>query len=235
MSLVRHLIDGTVNALGSLLQFRKVQPDVAIADGRVCVNLGCGLAVAPGWINVDASLNALFGGAPSPLLGMLYRLSGANRYYRQEEYCSLLREHRFVFHDLARSLPFRENSVDVFYSSHFFEHLFKKDASRLLKEMHSALKDGGLVRIAVPDLAHAVQLYAQGSKQKMLEDYFFVNDLESYLARHKYMYDHELLAALLTEAGYRDIRRCSYREGRTPDLARLDNRPEETLFVEASR
>ncbi|MFN4351163.1 MAG: class I SAM-dependent methyltransferase [Hylemonella sp.] len=235
MSVIRAVIDKTVDVAGLVLQGRRVHPTVRIGDGRVCVNLGCGLAVAPSWINVDASLNALFAGAPNLVLRQLYRLSGANRYYSEQEYVRLLTGHKFIFHDLARSLPFHEDAVDVFYSSHFFEHLFKKDAERLLREMHAALKGGGLIRIAVPDLSHAVALYGQGKTKEMLENYFFVDDRSSYLARHKYMYDFENLGVMLAEAGYRDIRRCNYREGMCPDVATLDNRPEETLYVEAIR
>jgi predicted SAM-dependent methyltransferase len=235
MSIVRVVIDKTVDVAGFLVRHRKIHPKLTTGDGRTCVNLGCGLAVAPGWINVDASLNALLARAPKFLLSLLYRMSGANRYYTEQEYTRLLSEHCFVFHDLARSLPFREKTVNVFYSSHFFEHLFKKDAERLLREMHGALKEGGLIRIAVPDLAHAVGLYKAGKTKEMLENYFFVDDKSSYLARHKYMYDFENLKVLLVDAGYKNVRRCNYQEGAAPDLNSLDNRPEETLFVEASR
>jgi SAM-dependent methyltransferase len=235
MSIVRIVIDKTVDAVGFLTQARRVQPRVKREGDRACVNLGCGLAVATGWVNVDASLNAFFAGAPKAVLRILYRLSGANRYYSEHEYSRLLSEYCFLFHDLARSLPFREKTVDVFYSSHFFEHLFKKDAERLLRDMHGALREGGLIRIAVPDLAHAVALYKDGRTKEMLENYFFVDDKSSYLARHKYMYDFEGLRALLLDAGYRDVRRCNYQEGACPDLGTLDNRPEETLYVEASR
>jgi predicted SAM-dependent methyltransferase len=235
MSISRKIIDKTVGILGTMLQWRVINKPKPNKMGKVCVNLGCGLAVAPGWINIDASLNALFGGAPNWILGILYRISGANRYYTKEEYRRLLHDHQFVFHDLAKSLPFPKSSVDYFFSSHFFEHLFPDDAERLLGEMHRALKDGGRIRIAVPDLEYAIQLYSIGQKRRMLDDYFFVNDLSSFLARHKYMYDFELLKEVLEKIGYKDIRRCEFNKGEIPDLAFLDNRPEETLFVEAKR
>lgn len=235
MNITRYVIDKSVGLLGFLRKGRQIPVFADTARGKVYVNLGCGLAVAPGWLNIDASLNALFGGAPKPLLGVLYRLSGANQYYRRDAYCQLLQENHFVFHDLARSLPLPKESVDCFFSSHFFEHLFRADAARLLVEMRAALKPDGVVRIAVPDLAFAIALYAAGEKKRMLEDYFFVDTLSSYLARHKYMYDFELLSAMLSDAGYRDIRKCEFRQGAVPDLIHLDNRPEETLFVEARR
>jgi predicted SAM-dependent methyltransferase len=97
------------------------------------------------------------------------------------------------------------------------------------------LKPGGILRIAVPDLEYALALYARGEKDKMLINYFFVEDMESHYARHKYMYDFDMLTAVLESVGFRDIVRRAYREGLTPDLEVLDNRPEETLFVEARK
>jgi SAM-dependent methyltransferase len=235
MNIARYLIDSTVSILGFLLQRRTIPNPVRKPNGQVCVNLGCGLAVAPGWTNVDASLSAFFAGTPKILLNLLYRASGANRYYSKVDYCRLLAENSFVFHDLSRSLPFANESIDFFYSSHFFEHLFPADAVRLLKEMHGALKFGGIVRIAVPDLAIVVRLYDNGEKKRFLDDYFFVNDFSSYLARHKYMYDFELISNLLFNTGFRNIRRCAYGEGSVPDLLQLDNRPDDTMFVEAVR
>jgi hypothetical protein len=87
----------------------------------------------------------------------------------------------------------------------------------------------------VPDLTYALSLYAAGEKDKMLSDNFFVEDDDSYYARHKYMYDFAMLADALTQAGFHDVRRCDFRKGRTPDLDSLDNRPDESLFIEATR
>lgn len=235
MNLARYVIDKSVNILGYLLKDRQIANPMQKPDGYVCANLGCGLAVVPGWINVDASLNALFAGLPVELLNILYRVSGANRYYNKEVYCSLLSENRFVFHDLSRSLPFKSESVDYFYSSHFFEHLFRDDAIRLLREIKVALKNSGVIRIAVPDLSYAISLYNSTEKNKMLDDYFFVNDLSSYLARHKYMYDFEILSKILIDLGYKNIKKCAFGEGCVPDLKQLDNRQNDTLFVEAAR
>ena len=57
----------------------------------------------------------------------------------------------------------------------------------------------------------------------------------SYYARHKYMYDFELLSEALLSVGFSNIVHCAYRQGATPDLVVLDNRPDETLYVEASK
>ena len=233
MSFVRSLIDSSTAIIGRLRRGQRITPEKDGRDGLVKVNLGCGLAIAPGWTNVDASLNALVASWPRWIHKVLYRLSGSNRYYSLEQYCDLLENPVFIHHDLSHSIPLKDQTADFVYSSHFLEHLFKRDAERLLTDSFRALKSGGVVRICIPDLAYAVSLYARGEKTAMLENYFFVEDKESQLARHKYMYDFELLQSLLEKIGFSQVVRCAYQEGQTPDLKLLDNRPEETLFVEA--
>jgi len=233
MSLTRRVIDNTTNVIGWIRRFRRITPKPDVRDGQIKINLGCGLAVTQGWINVDASLNALVASWPRAVHKLLFRLSGANRYYSLEQYCDLLENNVFVHHELSHSIPLTDGLADFVYSSHFLEHLFKQDGLRLLSECHRVLKPGGTVRICVPDLAYAVSLYSQGEKERMLEDYFFVEHKGSFLARHKYMYDFQLLKALLNKAGFSQVVRCEYHQGKTPDIDKLDNRAEETLFVEA--
>jgi hypothetical protein len=69
----------------------------------------------------------------------------------------------------------------------------------------------------------------------MLEDYFFAVNRGSYLSRHKYMYDFDLIKTALEQAGFSGVMRCEYRQGKTPDVEMLDVYPEVSLFVEAAR
>ena len=204
-------------------------------NNLVKLNLGCGLAVEKTWINIDGSLNSLFANFHQILHPLVFKLSGARHYYSKTEFCEILRENRFVHHDLSHSIPFNKDTVDFIFSSHFFEHLFKSDAEKFLAESFRVLKSGGTIRISVPDLEYAVNLYSEGQKTRMLEDYFFVDHDQNYFSRHKYMYDFELLSSMLAEAGFEDVKKQKYRRGATPELDVLDNRPEDSLFVEASK
>jgi predicted SAM-dependent methyltransferase len=78
------------------------------------------------------------------------------------------------------------------------------------------LKPGGTIRIVVPDLEYTMSLYQQGNREQALSYFFYNRDL-------------------LGSAGLRDVRRCAYQKGSTPDLSCLDRMPEESLFVEAGQ
>ena len=229
--MLRSIIEKTTKAACYFKRHRMISP----AGRQLKINLGCGLAVAKGWINVDGSLNALVSTWPKPVHKIFYSVSGANRYYSREAYCSLLEEHLFVHHDLSYGIPFPEESADFVYTSHFLEHLHKVHAMKLLNESYRVLKPGGTIRICVPDLACALTLYSAGQKEKMLENYFFIEDNGNNFASHKYMYDFDLLRMKLAGAGFTSVARREFREGLTPDLDILDNRQEDTLYVEASK
>jgi predicted SAM-dependent methyltransferase len=233
MSNLRQTIDSVIHVLGKVGRNRKIYAPKDLKDDFVKVNLGSGLRVAKGWLNIDGSLNALFASWPSFFHRVIYNLSGSRKYYSFKQYNDILKNHQFLYHDLSQSLPLHENTVDFIYSSHFLEHLFKNDAANLLLAANKALKPGGIIRISVPDLAYAVSLYKLGKKNEMLEDYFFVSGRDSYLARHKYMYDFDLIKVALEKAGFTKVTRCEYRKGKTPNIKILDLYPRVSLFVEA--
>jgi predicted SAM-dependent methyltransferase len=228
--MLRRLIDSVTNFVCWVKRNRIIKPKGEI----IKVNIGSGLSVAPGWINVDASLNAFFSKWPRFVLKIIYRISGSKQWYSEEGYCNILKSHNFVHHNVEYGLPFPNESIDYLYSSHLIEHLFKEDAKKLLKEAHRVLKKSGIVRICVPDLEYAISLYQKGDKEKALR-YFFATSKSGYFSRHQYMYDFDLLKQLLEEAGFTNVERYAYRQGKTPDIDVLDNRPEESLYVEANK
>jgi SAM-dependent methyltransferase len=110
------------------------------------LNLGCGPNAPAGWLNVDGSWNAW--------------LSNHRRLRKALTTVGLIGKdspgvqwnvHPLV-HDLAKPLPFEDNSVSVVYGAHVLEHLYLIDAQRLLSECKRVLRPGGVIRLVVPDL-----------------------------------------------------------------------------------
>jgi SAM-dependent methyltransferase len=225
---LRQVLDYCARWMTKLTRGRTISPNTSI----VKVNLGSGLTVAPGWINLDSSLNAFFANWPAPVLRQVYKWSGSRRLYSERQYVSLMTGNRFVHHDLTYNVPFRSKSVDFIYSSHFIEHVPRESAIIMLNECYRALKAGGRLRLCVPDLSYAISLYQRGQKEEALELFFVPSD-DGYYSRHHYLYDFDMLKEILTSIGFTRVERCEYQKGHVPDVELLDNRPEQTLFLEA--
>jgi SAM-dependent methyltransferase len=67
-----------------------------------------------------------------------------------------------VWADLRNPLPFRDNSVDAFYSHHVIEHLVDDCLPAHFREMYRCLKPGGLIRIGGPHGHNAARKYVEG-------------------------------------------------------------------------
>lgn len=115
------------------------------------LNLGCGAHVVDGWVNVDYSVGARF--VKLPLL---------RTFNRKVRLFELDWNDTIYLHDLTKTFPWADSSIDIVYSSHTLEHLSKEDGHRFLAECHRVLRPNGIVRLVVPDLRRAVNEYLGG-------------------------------------------------------------------------
>ena len=233
MNILRTVIDKFTAILAWIRKDKIIE--INNYDSLVKINLGCGLTVAPDWLNIDGSLNAFVAHYPRFIKKSFFSFSGSSNYYSKNQYINILDNNRFVFHNLSYGLPIGDEKANFCYSSHLLEHLTKHQGEYLIKEIFRVLKPNGLVRIVVPDLEFAIGLYEKGQKKRMLSDFFFVDLDGSYLARHKYMYDFQLIKEALEQCGFINIIRYVYQQGYTPDIEILDNQQEVSLYVEAQK
>lgn len=174
------------------------------------LNLGCGPRILPGWINADRR--------PAPGVA--------------------------VCGDFRDGLPLADGGIDYAVAMHLLQDFAWGDIPPLLADVRRVLKPGGILRIGVPDLDRAIDAYRRGDAA-----YFHVPDRDAVSLGAKLVtqiiwygsvrtpftwgYAEEVLRA----AGYARVVRCDY--GRTasdwPDIATLDNRERESLYVEATR
>jgi SAM-dependent methyltransferase len=173
------------------------------------LNLGCGPNVVPGWINMDVR----------PVPGALQG-------------------------DLRSGLPLADASMDCIAAIHLIQDLPYPEIAPALAEMRRVLRPGGALRLAVPDLDRAIRAYLARDPA-----YWYVPDEHARSVGAKLVTQivwygsvrtpctWDFLREWLLGAGYRDVRRCGFGETHSahPELARLDNRERETLFVEAVR
>ena len=212
----------------------------------ICANIGCGMNPTDGWYNFDNSLSVKL--AKHSSFSSLLKTTG------------LISEERYRFIDFlvnadvryaqaSKHLPFSNAYLDVVYSSDMLEHLDRSEALGFLSEARRTLKQGGIIRLAVPDLSKLVETYREKRNANefiaslMMHQEVPQNMRESVRMRlvtfrgHRWMYDKESLCLLLTQNGFRDPLVLAPGETQITDPGKLDlwERSDESLYVEAYR
>jgi predicted SAM-dependent methyltransferase len=174
------------------------------------LHVACGDRILPGWLNVDASPSA------------------------------------DVRLDLRKSLPFSDGSAALVFTEHFLDHLqFPQRVERVLGEFHRVLAPGGRLRLVVHDAERLARAYldrdaeffrlAMGGQPPFIEG---VNQIFRFSGFHQFIYDFEMMDALLRRVGFRDVIRSSYRASQVDALnvdSDVPDRAIQSLYVEAVR
>lgn len=194
------------------------------------LHLGCFNCPQPGWLNTDVTPHLRIARVPGLAWGLY--LAGkmtAERY--QEHRNGIFRQVKHL--NVGKPWPYATRQFEAIFSSHMLEHLTLRAARNCLAESHRCLQEGGIMRIAVPDLDKLVSAFAPGHSFDWASQFFEANEV-SEKNMHHFMYNFDSLSALLKSAGFAKVHRREYRQGLCPDIDTLDNRPE-SLFVEAIR
>lgn len=226
---MRGLVDFVTRVLLWSRRGRQVDPTVH----PVKVNLGSGLVVADGWINLEGSAHAWVGKLPTWMMRPAYFASGSSHELSFEEYQATLRKNRFVPHDLRSGIPFPADTVDYVYAARVLETLFLDETSYLLRDAARVLRPNGRIRLLVNDFDARLRRFQEGDRAGVIYSLFGGSD-STMLNSHRSTYNFDLISDLLSEAGFVHIQRRGFRDGRVPDLDALEHRPWEALFVEAS-
>jgi predicted SAM-dependent methyltransferase len=78
--------------------------------------------------------------------------------------------------NLTGQLPYADSSFEVIYSSHVLEHIDREYVPFLLSECFRLIKNGGIVRIVVPDFDEMVNSYLHHLNLKEWTEASFVKD-----------------------------------------------------------
>ena len=147
-----------------------------------------------------------------------------------------------IVHDLRWGLPGDSGVASLIYSEHVLEHLSLPCAIQLLGDCRSVLDDGGVLRIAMPDLAELVRAYqGEWRDQPWLDDPGFAYiDTPARMLNvsmrewgHQYLYDRGELELRLRDAGFDQIRWCAWGRSDEPELTDRETRLDSRLIAEA--
>lgn len=174
------------------------------------LNWGCGAHVARGWINSDLKTG-----------------EGVD-----------------LVADIRKGLPLGSESIDYAVSVHALPELAYGELVPVLEELHRVLKRGGVLRLCLPDLRRGIDAFQRGDLAYFKVDPAEVESAGGRFIVHMLWYGYsrtlftpDFTEELLQKAGFVDVRECAF--GRTagshPEIVELDNREDESFFIEARR
>ena len=194
------------------------------------LHFGCFDQVHEGWVNTDITPHIWV--ARIPFLPRILHALGyiSDERFEQHKQGIFKRIQRL---DLTRRFPYRSGEFCAAFSSHVIEHLYYDQAAFALREVHRILAPGGILRLAVPDLDSCIAEYDSADPDKFCSAVFESRQVRE-KNQHHWMYNEISLRRLLEEAGFREVYRCEYRQGKSPEVTKIDNRPG-SLFMEAEK
>mgnify|MGYP000854716970 FL=1 len=219
----------------------------------VNINIGCGSRLVKGYINFDNSFSVKLSKMPLFFIKIMYLLKIlALEHY---DFIKFLKKNSVKFCDARHRIPMNNQTVDNVYSSHTLEHLRYHDADMFLKECHRVLKNGGGIRLVVPNLRLKIEDY---NKSKDADDFFFnlgifhdthinfnkfknfIRNLLSDSVGHKHMYDENSLKKKLIKNKFIDVTIVQPGSTVLKNLEELDlfersNIESKSLYIEARK
>lgn len=166
------------------------------------LNLGCGFQTPDGWVNVDYAFGARLSRLPFvQAMNKRFKFFGGNW------------DRSVYIHNLHKTFPWEDGSVDVIYTSHTLEHFSKEEGEHFLSECHRVLICNGIIRVVVPDLADIISRYGRGDLRApdFIEalgvfdtplGFLGINYFKNHFSSHKCMYDVSSLITVLEDIGY---------------------------------
>jgi predicted SAM-dependent methyltransferase len=144
--------------------------------------------------------------------------------------------------DIREGLPLDSDSIDYAVSIHSLPEIPYTELIRTLVELRRVLKPGGVLRLALPDLDKGIEAYHRRDAS-----YFKVPDEDATSVGAKFitqmvwygysrsLFTHEFIEEQLLRAGFTSVQHCAFKQTASPhdEIVALDNREQESLFVEA--
>jgi len=196
------------------------------------VQLGCFNQPADGWYNTDITphifIAKIYG---LPYLLKIFNILTIERYDEHKK--KVFNNVHYL--NLLKKLPFKDNSINAYFSSHVLEHLTISKSKILLKEIYRTLKHKGYIRFVLPDLEYAISIYNKNNPEPFL-NMVFENQNNSLLKnQHKWMFTFPYMMNLLKEVGFEKIWKFEFKHSNYLPFMELDNRPENSFYIEAQK
>lgn len=108
----------------------------------------------------------------------------------------------------VEKLPmFQKNYADLVYACHVLEHISHRKLLDVLREWQRVLKDGGVLRLSVPDFDKIIMIYkTEGENIPRTIPPLMGTHENGEFDFHRAIFNKEYLINLFKEAGFREVR-----------------------------
>jgi SAM-dependent methyltransferase len=146
--------------------------------------------------------------------------------------------------DIRRGLPLGDACIDYAVSIHALPELSITEIEGGLVELLRVLKPNGVLRLALPDMRLAIAALAEGRESFFKIEADSAETFEGRFIRHILWYGYtrtlftpEFTKELMKRAGFVGVRECPFgvTESRYSGIVELDNREDESFFIEGER
>ena len=124
--------------------------------------------------------------------------------------------------DVTGGFPFSD--VEYIYCEHFIEHLRFDEGFRFLEACNEALSDGGVLRLSTPNLdwVYLTHYTADAADPSTRIANTFMLNRAFYGWGHQFLYNRDLLSAVLDAVGFQNLVECEYGISDRPALDGLE-------------
>ena len=110
-----------------------------------------------------------------------------------------------VTDDITSLSDFSNGTVDLVYMCHILEHIKGNDLKDVLLEMKRVLKDGGILRLSVPDFDKLIDVYKASGKDINRISRQLMGGQDSEYNIHFSVFNYQRLSELLKEVGFNKV------------------------------
>ncbi len=138
-------------------------------------------------------------------------------------------------------MPFPDGTADAVFHEHVLEHFSLSDGLQLIDDSFRVLRPGGVLRIGVPDAGAYAHSYTRGgtgviervrpgrpTPMMAFAEIFYSHG-------HRWMYDAETLAYVMSAAGFTSVAERPFGESAISPAPDSESRRDETVYVEGTR
>ena len=187
-------------------------------DGKIWLNVASSTCFLEGFINID---NHIF-------LQMLKKIPFIKnlpiRFFPKSyqplisTYIDGMKSSSILQHDCRKPLNMPNNSADHILCSHFLEHVYPDECSKILDDFYRILKPGGGLHIIVPDMGLYVKNYLNDNSSSAADTFIsqtilskptrgsikfrFLEFFGGYGLLHHWMYDVKSMTIKIKKSGF---------------------------------